>query len=155
MVNNMATPKFDSQEISFSVDQLGQTIMDNREEYKHLVSEFYKEKPFLYRGKDSSDDDILKAEIEEYYKIIGHCLIYGDSDILYEFGIQPFEKDIMTLARPDSLGLYIKLFKKRFDKEDTEDGMKFYLAMLIRALKTANGQPVLGPIINIDSKESL
>ena len=62
MVNNMATPKFDSQEISFSVDQLGQTIMDNREEYKHLVSEFYKEKPFLYRGKDSSDDDILRQK---------------------------------------------------------------------------------------------
>ena len=140
----------DSQEVFFAVSQLRESIMGDREEYKQLVCEFYREQPLLFRGKDRTNQETFREEIKEYYRMIGHCLIAGDSDILYEFGIQPFETDLETLVYYDKLNLYIEVFEKRFSKDDIEEGVKFYLAMLIRALKAANNENLVTPMINID-----
>lgn len=146
----MESSNSDPQEILFTVNRLGVDIMGDREEYKQLVYELYKEKPLLHRGKDSTNKELFKEEIRGYYKMIGHCLIVGDSDILYEFGIKPFEMQRESLVRPQNLDQYIEVFERRFKMNDIEEGFKFYLAMLIRAFKLANNEELVVPMINID-----
>lgn len=141
----MSTP----QEIRFAVEQLKRNIMEGRESYKKIVFDLYRESPLLYKGKDCRNNEIVKNELTGYYEMIGHCLIIGDSDVLYEFGIKPL-KDIHVLARPQQLNAYIHAFETRFDNEETPEGMKFYLAMLIRAFKSVKGEHPRNPILNVD-----
>lgn len=122
--------------------------MQNREEYKNLLRELYTLQPPFKKGRPR-DRKNFEYELKQYMDMIANCLIIGDSDILYQFGIAPVEKDVTVLVGHSDLDMYISAFSKRFDGSNS-DGEKFYLAMLIRALRAIKGEKISPEILRLD-----
>lgn len=138
----------DPQEISYPANNLRAKIMQDREEYKSLLSELYTCQPPFTRDR-SRDKENFAYELKQYVEMIGHCMIIGDSDILYKFGIVPIQNDVKVLVGHDDLNMYIDAFLVKF-KDSNSEGERFYLAMLIRALKTVKGETVAPDMIRVD-----
>ena len=144
----MARNQPDPSETYHLVNELKRKIVQNRDEYKSLLSEFYKQKPPFIQGRDINEENFTD-DLNQYLQMIAHSLIIGNSDILYEYGIKPIEEDVKVLVCHDDLSIYIQAFQDKFD-DSTSDSEKFYLAMLIRAIRTANGERVFSEIIRAD-----
>lgn len=134
------------------VDDLADTIMELRQEYKELVTELYTNDPLLHDEKEPYDFAEIDRELKGYYDMIGHCLMIGDSDILYHFGINPLYNDITLLSGYDDLQAYIKSFEDEIEK-GVPEGRQFYLEMLIRAFEDLNRQPLDTSRLSVDQSQ--
>lgn len=113
-------------------------IMNAKKNYRSLVDSLYSEiQPFETKPSEESRPDTEDAFIEELKilaEMIGHCVILGDSQILYKYAIKPIRKNPRVLSTPNHIESYISAFSEKYENAKS-DSEKFYLGQLVSELK--------------------
>ncbi|MEA5446999.1 hypothetical protein VB780_00350 [Leptolyngbya sp. CCNP1308] len=128
----MRTNDSESRKVLQSINSLRNEIMQTRQQYKNLVNSFYSQNPPFGKARERGKENFAQ-ELEIFVEIIAHCLVIGDSDILYLYVVNPLRKTPGILSRHDKIDMYMKAIRKKFNSTKSESE-RFYLAKLAKEL---------------------
>jgi hypothetical protein len=123
-----------------ALKELMETIEETRQRYKALVDDhFGKKDPFPQHREDCEANFV--ADIDRYLELVGHCIVAGDPEILYKWGINFLdEKDGLSKLSSSDLEDYQETFEER-RRDSTSAREKIYMDILIDKFKVLAKRP--------------
>lgn len=119
------------------LERKGREIMRNRKNYRRLVGELYEAtQPFEKPRHDTKEN--FAEELRILAEMIGHCVVLGDSEVLYTYAVKPIRRNPRVLSSFQRMDSYLHAFYSKY-KISESDSEKFYLGKLINELKILSG----------------
>ncbi|MBD2234944.1 hypothetical protein [Phormidium tenue] len=115
------------------LEQERRKIVSSQKNYKSLVQDFYrKTEPFEEHRPETEES--FAEELRLIAEMIAHCIVIGDSDVLYTYAIEPIKADPTRLSSFNNISWYLEAFKDKY-RNSQSDSEKVYLWSVINELK--------------------
>lgn len=119
------------------LEQERRNIVSSQEYYKSLVQDFYSEtEPFEEPSPETEES--FAEELRVIAEMIAHCVVIGDSDILYTYAIEPIKADPTKLSSFNNINWYLDAFNDKYQNSQS-DSEKVYLWSVINELEIIAG----------------